>query len=187
MMKVLEAAVVAIPSGTKFVAKPHPNADISGRRLPNPAIDGNSRSLSKIMNGFDVAYSSNMTSAALDALLAGLAVVVMLDDVQLNFSPLRGQPGVQFMASPAIGRGNTVGSGPRGLAQRIQFFFLDPSCRAGAEFWLVAKGTWRWNTGCHDFFTVRVFNEDSDLVRWSGYPTGRGNAAPGTGEADGRD
>ncbi len=38
----------------------------------------------------DTAYSSNMTSAAVDACLIGLPVV-MLGEMELNFSPLRGQ------------------------------------------------------------------------------------------------
>lgn len=127
MMKMLEAAVVAIPSGTKFVAKPHPNTNIRAEDYPTLQLTVTTDHLSKIMNGFDVAYSSNMTSAALDAYLAGLAVVVMLDDVQLNFSPLRGQPGVQFVADPAaLAEAIRSAVGHEAWRNESEFFFLDP-------------------------------------------------------------
>lgn len=126
MMKMLEAAVVAIPSGTKFVAKPHPNSDIRAEDYPALQLTVTTDHLSKIISGFDVAYSSNMTSAALDAYLAGLAVVVMLDDTQLNFSPLRGQPGVQFVAEPAaLADAIRSAVGHEARRNESEFFFLD--------------------------------------------------------------
>ena len=47
---------------------------------------------------FDIVYSANVTSAAVDVCLAGLPVVVMLDEKDLNFSALRGEPGVHFVS-----------------------------------------------------------------------------------------
>lgn len=127
MMKMLEAAVAAIPSGTKFVAKPHPNLDIRAEDYPTLQLTVTTDHLSKIVHGFDVAYSSNMTSAALDAYLAGLPVVVMLDDAQLNFSPLRGQPDVQFVADPAaLAEAIRSAAGHDARRNESGFFFLDP-------------------------------------------------------------
>ena len=40
------------------------------------------------------------TSAAVDAYPSGLPVVVMLDDTELNLSPLRGHPEVHFVSTP---------------------------------------------------------------------------------------
>src|SRR6202035_5682216 len=85
--------------------------------------------LEKILPNFGVAYSANMTSAALDAYLGGLEVIVMLDDTQLNLSPLRGQPGVTFVSTPgelaaALDRAHDH---PETKAKNMDFFFLDPA------------------------------------------------------------
>jgi len=55
--------------------------------------------LGEIMSEFDVAYSGNLTTAALDAYLAGLPVIVAFDDTELNFSPLRRCEGVSFVSN----------------------------------------------------------------------------------------
>lgn len=126
MMKMLEVAAVAIPSGTKFVAKPHPNTDIRAEDYPTLQLKVTTDHLSKIVDEFDVAYSSNMTSAALDAYLAGLAVVVMLDDDQLNFSPLYGQRGVHFVADPeTLAEAIRSAVGHDAIRNESDFFFLD--------------------------------------------------------------
>jgi surface carbohydrate biosynthesis protein (TIGR04326 family) len=84
--------------------------------------------LEKVLPNFEVAYVANMTSAALDAYLAGLQVIVMLDDTQLNVSPLRGQTGVTFVSTPrelaaALDRAHEQ---PEARATNTDFFFLDP-------------------------------------------------------------
>ena len=78
----------------------------------------------EILGDFDIAYSTNLTSAAVEAYITGLQVVVMLNETELNYSPLRGQPDVLFVSSPEE------------LAEALQsslqkpvsndFFFLDP-------------------------------------------------------------
>ncbi len=76
----------------------------------------------------DTAYSSNMTSAAVDAYLTGLPVVVMLEETELNFSPLRGQPGVRFVSTPEE-LAESLQTADQGMAKgpdHNEFFFLDP-------------------------------------------------------------
>ena len=69
-----------------------------------------------------------MTSAAVDAYLAGLPVVVMLDETELNFSPLRGQPGVRFVGTPEeLADALQAGHGATAYPDRKDFFFLDPA------------------------------------------------------------
>ncbi|MBU0545449.1 MAG: carbohydrate biosynthesis protein, partial [Proteobacteria bacterium] len=48
----------------------------------------------------DVVFTSNITSAAVDACCAGIPVVQMLDGYTFNMSPLRGLKGVMYVANP---------------------------------------------------------------------------------------
>ncbi len=55
--------------------------------------------LSELLANFDVAYTCNVTSSAVDAYGAGLKVISVLDPTTLNLSPLRGVSGVRFVSS----------------------------------------------------------------------------------------
>lgn len=132
MLKMLESAVGCLPAGVTFVAKPHPNSSIRAEDYPALCLTVTSDHLSKIVHQFDVAYSSNMTSAALDAYLAGLPVIVVLDDAQLNFSPLRGQVGVQFVANLAE------------LAKAIRSVTEHNAGRCDSEFFFLDSNLPRW-------------------------------------------
>ncbi|HAM35957.1 MAG TPA: hypothetical protein DEB40_10875 [Elusimicrobia bacterium] len=99
-LRLLEAAVPLIAIPITFTMKPHPNCLVKSTDYPCLKLKIVMDPLKDILRDFDIAYSSNMTAAATDAYLAGLGVVVMLDDKELNSSPLRGQPGVQFIDTP---------------------------------------------------------------------------------------
>jgi surface carbohydrate biosynthesis protein (TIGR04326 family) len=85
--------------------------------------------LPKIMQDADIAYAGNTTSAAVDAYLAGLPVVVMLDETELNYSPLRGKTGVRFVTTPRE-LAQALEEAPRtnrdSVSASNDFFFLDP-------------------------------------------------------------
>ena len=89
--------------------------------------------LSDLVDGFDVAFSSNGTSAGVDVLLAGLPVVVWLDEDDLNLSDLRGLPGVAFVGSPGDLAGSFRGirTGEVRAPSAPAFFTLD----AGLPRW----------------------------------------------------
>jgi surface carbohydrate biosynthesis protein (TIGR04326 family) len=85
------------------------------------------RPLVEILDRFDMAFASNTTSAGLDAHVAGLPVVVFLDDSDLNCSPLRGAAGVRFVSSSvefadALKAINSEGNRPKAA----DFFWLNP-------------------------------------------------------------
>lgn len=128
MLQLLEAAVPRISVPATYTVKPHPNYVVKAADYPSLHLSVVMDPLGDVMHSFDVAYSSNMTSAAVDAYLAGLPVVVMLDEVALNFSPLRGLPDVPFVGSAAE-LAEALQRMSRGLAWRPdcgEFFFLDP-------------------------------------------------------------
>jgi surface carbohydrate biosynthesis protein (TIGR04326 family) len=78
---------------------------------------------------FDIAVAANCTSAAVDAFVAGLPVIIALDGDGLNLSPLRGQQGAHFVSTGAelAGALRTAGLGASiSSPDRAEFFFLNP-------------------------------------------------------------
>lgn len=129
MMQVLGQAAVLISTPARYSVKPHPNFPVRSEDYPSLHLQIVLERLGKNMRDYDVAFSSNTTSAAVDAYLAGLPVVVMLDQSELNFSPLRGHPGVCFISTPAqlaaavqVMRRQSDEASDAG-----EFFFLDPA------------------------------------------------------------
>lgn len=128
MLELLSAAAPHAPADNTYIVKPHPNCPVRTQDYPSLRLSLVTEPLAEILHDFDVAYASNGTSAAVDAYLAGLPVIVMLDENDLNFSPLRGHSGVRFVATAvelaeALQRSAQIATG---AAERAQFFFLDP-------------------------------------------------------------
>lgn len=128
MLQLLETAASRISVPATYTVKPHPNYAVRAADYPSLHLSVVMDSLGDIMPSFDVAYSSNMTSAAVDAYLAGLPVVVGLDEAGLNLSPLRGLPDVPFVETAAE-LAEALQAMSRGLTGKPNcedFFFLDP-------------------------------------------------------------
>jgi surface carbohydrate biosynthesis protein (TIGR04326 family) len=99
MLDLLNAAAPEISSAFSFTLKPHPNHLPDLSEYKGIEMDVVTEHLSSLLPSFDVAYASNITSAAVDAYLAGLSVVVLYPDDDLNYSPLRNREGVHFVTS----------------------------------------------------------------------------------------
>ena len=82
-----------------YLVKPHPNCFISPENYPELNITITNNKISSIIEECDLAYTSPITSAALDAYYSGLPVITLLDPTELNMSPLRGNPNVTFVSS----------------------------------------------------------------------------------------
>lgn len=128
MLQLLEASAPQLAGRVSYTIKPHPNFPITALDYPLLQLDVVTDPLATLVRHFDIALSSNMTSAALDVYFAGVPVVVKLDDAELNMSPLRGQPGVRFVSTPdelveALQAPNHGGAANR---PRDEFFFIDP-------------------------------------------------------------
>ena len=129
MLQLLEAARGNMHLDETYTVKPHPHFMIDPAHFRGLHLSVTTEPLEKVLPKFEVAYSANMTAAALDAYLAGLEVIVMLDETQLNLSPLRGHPGVTFVSTPrelaaALDRAHER---PETKARNMDFFFLDPA------------------------------------------------------------
>lgn len=99
-MRLLEKAQAALPARMSIIVKPHPACPISATDYPKLTIIVTMEPLSKLLPHCDVAFTSPVTAAALDAFCSGVPVISMLDADSLNLSPLRGKDGVQFVLTP---------------------------------------------------------------------------------------
>lgn len=83
----------------RFTIKPHPNCPVGNNILLNN-MEISYESIEKLLKECDGVFTSNTTSAAVDAYCAGLPVISMLDGKSLNMSPLRGIKGINFVRTP---------------------------------------------------------------------------------------
>jgi surface carbohydrate biosynthesis protein (TIGR04326 family) len=125
MLRLLEAAVSLMPTSPILTVKPHPNCAVHPKDYPSIRFTVVTDALGEILSDFDVAYSSSSTSAAVDAYLTRLPVIVMLDGTELNFSPLRARPGVCFVGTPEELAQRLRRTSNYALVDPQSLFFLD--------------------------------------------------------------
>jgi surface carbohydrate biosynthesis protein (TIGR04326 family) len=99
-LQMLEQAASLLPKDTIFVIKPHPNCPVNPAEYPELSMEVSMDPLSKLLLNCDVAYSSSLTGAAVDAYYAGVPVISILDPSVLNMSPLRDCIGAVFVKTP---------------------------------------------------------------------------------------
>ena len=99
-MQWLCAAATLLPSGTLYTVKPHPACAIKSEDYPSLKMKLTASPLLELLTECDVAFTSNITSAAVDAYCAGVPVVSVLDGNAFNMSPLRGLTGVAYVTGP---------------------------------------------------------------------------------------
>jgi len=126
-MRLLEGAARFLPADTVYTVKPHPACAFAPDDYPGIRITVSMQPIADLLADCDVAYSSSVTSAAVDAYCAGVPVVSMLDPATLNLSPLRGCEGAVFASTPeelaeALA---TCASQPSTSARSRTFFTLD--------------------------------------------------------------
>lgn len=99
-LRMLEAARPLLPDNVTITVKPHPGCPIQPSDYPGLDINVTTQALPSLMEGCDSAFTSNATSATVDAYCAGVSVVSLLDPKTMNLSPLRGCDEVLFVSTP---------------------------------------------------------------------------------------
>jgi surface carbohydrate biosynthesis protein (TIGR04326 family) len=129
MLKLLEKATQYISVNTIFTIKSHPNFVVKKEDFPLLPFEVTMEPLEEILHQYDISFSSNMTSAAVDAFFYGLPSIIILDSKGLNFSPLRGQSKVNFVSAPEklAELIQSFDNGVDNISPSNNFFFLDPS------------------------------------------------------------
>lgn len=107
--------------------KPHPACQIKAVDFPDLNFSISNSSISDLLIDADITYCSAATSAAVDAYCFGLPVIVFLDEITLNLSPLRGFDNVFFVecASDLVNAFNLCASRPFIKNARANYFLLD--------------------------------------------------------------
>jgi surface carbohydrate biosynthesis protein (TIGR04326 family) len=127
-MNLLVQAVPLLPGGTIITVKSHPACPIQVADYPSLSITVTMEPIAKLLAECDVAYSSAVTSAAVDAYCTGVPIVSMLDKNTLNLSPLRGFEGVIFASTPEQLAAGLISAATAPCTRdvRHKFFKLDP-------------------------------------------------------------
>jgi surface carbohydrate biosynthesis protein (TIGR04326 family) len=99
-IQLLVDAMPLIPVPIEITVKPHPNCPIDPANYPSINIKISSDTIENLLFQCDIAYSSAVTTASVDAYCFGLPVVSIIYPDTLNLSPLRGYPDVQFVRTP---------------------------------------------------------------------------------------
>ncbi len=127
LLKLLEAGSHFLADTFMFTVKPHPNCMIKAEDYPSLHLEIVMDPLGDIMKDFDIAFTVNSTSSSVDAYLAGLSVVVMLDENELNLSPLRALKDIVYVTNPTE------------LAEALQNARQRKRMEVESYFWLDAK------------------------------------------------
>jgi surface carbohydrate biosynthesis protein (TIGR04326 family) len=98
-MTLINNAVQLLQKDLLFICKPHPACPINPKDYPFLNIEMTNKPVDFLLDKCDMAYTSNHTSAAVDAHCAGLPVISFLDQNGLNLSPLLGRKGVFFVSN----------------------------------------------------------------------------------------
>lgn len=96
----LEIAARSLPHDTIYVFKPHPAYPLNSADNPVLKLEMSEAPLADLLADCDVVFTSNITSAAVDAYCAGISVIQMLDGNTFNMSPLRGLKDVVYVTNP---------------------------------------------------------------------------------------
>jgi surface carbohydrate biosynthesis protein (TIGR04326 family) len=132
----LSIAARSLPPETSYVFKPHPAYPIKLSNYNSLSLESTNAPLAKLFEDCDVVFTSNITSAAVDAYCAGFPVVQMLDGNDFNMSPLRGLKGVVYVTTPEYLADALLKARQREGFKFEQYFYLD----ADLPHWLRLLG-----------------------------------------------
>jgi len=86
-------------SDYNLIIKPHPATQIELDQYIKHKISITTEPLGNLFSQVNLVISSGNTFAGIEAFLVGLPVIVILENNNINFSPLKGEKGVSFVRS----------------------------------------------------------------------------------------
>jgi surface carbohydrate biosynthesis protein (TIGR04326 family) len=116
-----------------FIFKSHPNYVIDKNSFFLKNCQYSQEPLEKI--DFDLAIVGSTTSAAVDIYISGLPVIILIDEKEINFSPLRGLEGLFFV--------NTV-SELKEIINNEKFEYISNNVSQGDNFFYFDKSYPKW-------------------------------------------
>lgn len=139
-MRLLAQAAPLLPPGMLVTVKPHPACPIRAEDYPELRLTTVMEPVANLLAECDVAYTSAVTSAAVDAYCAGVPVISVSDATTLNLSPLRGCEGVFFAHTPdeLVRALRLIISAPHKSSTRRDFFSIDKKLPRWQELFIDA-------------------------------------------------
>jgi len=127
-MSILEKAFPSFSTNIKLIVKPHPNCPIIQSEYPDLEMEITMESISTLLLKSNIAFTSNVTSAAIDAYCANVPVISALNPQTLNMSPLMGVEGVEFVnnASEFVNAVEKLKSVNKNKIKPEDIFWLNP-------------------------------------------------------------
>lgn len=125
MLSWLVEAAKLLPRDTVYVMKPHPAYPVDSSDYASLKLKVSESAIAELLCGCDVVFTSNVTSASVDAYCSGASVVQMMDGSSFNMSPLRGLDGVVYVKNPVELSHALRTAGTNGRIAVQPFFFLD--------------------------------------------------------------
>ncbi|EMO76033.1 surface carbohydrate biosynthesis protein, TIGR04326 domain protein, partial [Leptospira kirschneri str. 200801925] len=98
-MQMLVNAIPFLNRDYTFILKSHPACPIREDEFPSLQLMVRHEPITDLLEEVDIAYTSNITSAAIDVYCSGVPVVSVLDGIFLNMSPLLGVNDVVFVST----------------------------------------------------------------------------------------
>lgn len=128
-MKILQQAGKFLELPPTYLVKPHPYCSIASEDYPDLDMTVTNEPIYTLFDYCSIAYTNNVTSAAVDAYCAGKIVLSILDPKKLNLSPLRGFDGAYFVSTAeelAVLLNKREILKPIS-GQGLDYFYLDPN------------------------------------------------------------
>lgn len=98
-MQLLQKASEKFISQIKYIVKPHPLCPIETKDYPSLDMHIKTKPIDQLIDDCMIAYTSSVTSAALDVFNASKFMISILDPKVLNLSPLRGNSSIRFVST----------------------------------------------------------------------------------------
>ncbi|MDC1414809.1 hypothetical protein N8230_04515 [Gammaproteobacteria bacterium] len=130
LIQILIKASSLLPNSIRFIFKPHPACPIPLNKFKGLNVSISDASLQNLLQNCTIAYSSNVTTAALDAYFRGVPVACMIDPIKLNLSPMLEIDESVFIKTHqdlATKILHAINSQPRSERDPSHFFELDTS------------------------------------------------------------
>ena len=127
LMNLIANSVLKFNRNIVIHFKPHPNYSFEASKYPNLNIVFEKEELRNLIPRFSLAITTNKTTASIETYIGGLKTIVMLNNNDLNFSPLRGVDGVSFVSCEedlvkAINEKENLKKN-----EILDYFFIDPN------------------------------------------------------------
>ncbi len=97
MLKCLLDALNNFEKKYKIIIKPHPSNMVNEADYPGLKFNTSNEELPVLFTQCNIVFTSNITSAAVDAYYSGIPLVQFLDGTYFNVSPLREVSGIKYI------------------------------------------------------------------------------------------